>query len=119
MSAPKKSKTYHFNDEWEEEFLFTMVKDKCICLVCRASVALPKRGNLERHHKSLHKIYESDFPLKSEIRRRKVQDLKGSLKAEQAMFTRPSKQSEAATVASFKISHILAKHKNPLKMARY
>ncbi|XP_057671177.1 protein FAM200C-like [Diorhabda carinulata] len=31
------------------------------------------------------------------------------------MFTRPAKQSKAATIASFKISHILAKHKKPFE----
>ncbi|KAL3279120.1 hypothetical protein HHI36_016634 [Cryptolaemus montrouzieri] len=31
------------------------------------------------------------------------------------MFSRPAKQSKAATIASFKISHILAKHKKPFE----
>ncbi|XP_045465147.1 general transcription factor II-I repeat domain-containing protein 2A-like isoform X1 [Harmonia axyridis] len=115
MSAVKKSKTYHFNNDWEEEFFFCMVKDKCICLICRASVAMPKRGNLERHHKTVHKNYEKDFPSQSELRKRKVRDLLACLKKEQAMFTRPVKQSKAATIASFKISHILAKHKKPFE----
>ncbi|XP_072378669.1 general transcription factor II-I repeat domain-containing protein 2-like [Diabrotica undecimpunctata] len=114
MSAAKKSKTY-FNNAWEEEFLFTMVKDKYVYLVGRSSDALPKRGNLERHYKTLHKNYENDFPQKSLFRKRKVQDLKSSLKTEQSMFTRPVKQSVAATIASFKISYILAQHKKPFE----
>ncbi|XP_050508081.1 protein ZBED8-like [Diabrotica virgifera virgifera] len=92
-----------------------MVKDKCVCLVCRSSVALPKCGNLERHYKTLHKNYENDFPQNSLFRKRKVQDLKSSLKTEQSMFTRPVKQSVAATIASFKISYILAQHKKPFE----
>lgn len=115
MSARKKSKTYHFNNDWEEEFFFCMVKDKCICVICRASVAIPKRGNLERHHKTVHKNYEKDFPPQSELRKRKVSDLISCLKKQQTMFTRPAKQSKAATIASFKISHILAKHKKPFE----
>lgn len=115
MSAVKKSKTYHFNKDWEEEFFFCMVKDKCICVICLASVAIPKRGNLERHHKTVHKNYEKDFPPQSELRKRKVSDLISCLKKEQSMFTRPAKQSKAATIASFKISHILAKHKKPFE----
>ncbi|XP_072397972.1 protein FAM200C-like [Diabrotica undecimpunctata] len=115
MSAAKKSKTYHFNNAWEEEFLFPMVKDKCVCLVCRSSVALPKRGNLERHYKTLQKNYENDFPQNSLFNKRKVKDLKSSLKTEQSMFTRPVKQSVAATIASFKISYILAPHKKPFE----
>lgn len=113
MSAAKKKKTYFFNDDWEEEFLFIMIKDKCMCLICRTSIALAKRGNLERHYKTMHTKYEIDFPLKSELRKRKVQDLKNDLKAQQAMFTQPVHQSKAATIASFKISYILAKNKKP------
>jgi hypothetical protein len=41
MSVPKKNKTYHFHDEWEIEYFFVMVKDKC-CLICNTSVSLPK-----------------------------------------------------------------------------
>lgn len=115
MSAMKKSKTYHFNNDWEEEFFFCMVKDKRICIICCTSVAIPKRGNLERHHKTVHKNYEKDFPPQSELRKRKVSDLISCLKKEQTMFTRPAKQSKAATIASFKISHILAKHKKPFE----
>lgn len=115
MSALRKRKLYIFNDDWEEEFFFTMIKDKCICLICRASVALPKRGNLERHYKTMQTKYENDFPLKSELRRRKVHDLKNGLKAEQAMFTKPVHQSKAATIASFKISYLLAKNKKPFE----
>lgn len=29
----KKQKTYHFHVEWEHDFLFTIVKDKTICLI--------------------------------------------------------------------------------------
>ncbi|XP_072380584.1 zinc finger BED domain-containing protein 5-like [Diabrotica undecimpunctata] len=115
MSAAKKSKRNHFHNAWEEEFLFTIVKDKCVCLVCRSSVALSKRGNLERHYKTLHENYENDFPQNSLFRKRKVQDLKSSLKTEQSMFTRSVKQSVAATIASFKISYILAQHKKPFE----
>ncbi|KAL3287647.1 hypothetical protein HHI36_002114 [Cryptolaemus montrouzieri] len=115
MSEAKKSKTYHFNNDWEEEFLFCMVKDDCICLVCRASVAIPKPGNLERHHETVYKNYVKDFPPHSELRKRKVRDLISCLKKERTMFTRPAKQLKTATIASFQISRILAKHKKPFE----
>jgi hypothetical protein len=38
---------YHFHDEWEIEYLFVVVKDKCCCLICNASVSLPKKGILK------------------------------------------------------------------------
>lgn len=115
MSAAKKSKTYHFNAEWEEEFFFVMMKEKCICLICQVVLAIPKRGNLERHYKTMHSTHVKDFPLKSEVRKCKLKDLKRSLSGQQAMFTRPLEQSKAATAASFKICHVLAKHKKPFE----
>ena len=74
MSAgpSKKLKTYHFHPEWEEEYFVVMSHSKVICLICKASVALPKKGNVERHYRSVHKAYDSDFPPSSELRKRKV-----------------------------------------------
>ena len=77
----KKSKTYHFHEEWEEEFMFTMVKDKCVCMLCHQTLALSKRGNLERHHNTNHDKFNS-FPAKSAICARRVAELKAWLKAQ-------------------------------------
>ncbi|CAH0407240.1 unnamed protein product [Chilo suppressalis] len=86
-----------------------------VLFVIRQLQYLCKRGNLERHHKTVHINYEKYFPPQSESRKRKVRDFVSHLKKEQTMFTRPAKQSKAATIASLKISHILAKHKKPLE----
>jgi hypothetical protein len=72
----KEEQTYHFHDEWEIEYLFVMVKDKCCCLICNASVSLPKKGNLERHYNAVHSNkYDADFPPKSEIHILKLKEL--------------------------------------------
>ncbi|KAL2097960.1 hypothetical protein ACEWY4_007167 [Coilia grayii] len=110
---PKKPKTYIFHQEWEEEFLFTLVKEKCVCLMCHQPQALSKRGNLERHHNTNHPKFKNSFPPKSQIRAKKVQELKAALKAQQSVFTKPTSQNKAATEASFRVSHLLVKHKKP------
>jgi hypothetical protein len=75
MSVQKNSKTYHFHNEWEVEY-FVMVKDECFCLICNASVSLPKKGNLGRHYNALHCTkYDADFPPKSEIRKLKFKKM--------------------------------------------
>ncbi|KAL7397457.1 hypothetical protein ABVT39_022401 [Epinephelus coioides] len=109
----KKAKTYNFHPEWEEEFLFTLVKDKCVCLLCHQTQALCKRGNLERHHTTNHQKFKDGYPPKSTIRARKVDELKSGLKAQQSLFTKPASQNKAAAEASFRVSHLLAKHKKP------
>lgn len=114
-SSAKKSKTYHYHSEWEEEFFFVMVKDKCVCLICNSSVALPKRANVERHFKTTHSKYATDFPFGSENRKIKVRELKSSLSAQQSFFTKPDSKSKAATLASFAVTEILIKRKKPFE----
>ena len=69
MIDPKRQKTYHFHKEWEEDYFFVMSNSKCVCLICQATISLPKKGNLERHFTTMHKRYEKDFPSKSELRK--------------------------------------------------
>jgi hypothetical protein len=38
-----------FNAEWSNKYLFTVFRDKVICLVCRQTVAVPKEYNVARH----------------------------------------------------------------------
>lgn len=61
----EKPKIYHFHSEWEEDFFFTTTNSKCVCLIYHSNVALAKKGNVERHFKTVHKKYECDFPAKS------------------------------------------------------
>lgn len=109
--STKKTKTYHFHNEWEEDYFFTMNQLKCVCLICYASPALSKKGNLERHFKSCHKKYDTDFPPKSELRKRKVHELKSQFSAKQNLFTGARSKSRAATIASFRVSRVPAQHK--------
>ena len=52
MNNSKKIKTYHYHEEWEHDYFFIMIKNKCCCLICNNSISLPKKGNLERHFKT-------------------------------------------------------------------
>ncbi|KAL1492435.1 hypothetical protein ABEB36_010687 [Hypothenemus hampei] len=119
MSHPainiKKPKTYHYHDEWEEEFFFAMKNNKCICIICLLSVALPKRANVERHFRTVHKQYENNYPLGTEIRKAKVKQLMMQLSMQQSYFMRSNTKSKSATMASFKVAEILTKHKKPFE----
>jgi len=53
-----------------------MINENCTWLICNASLALPKKGNLERHFMTRHAKYNDDYPLGSEARKMKVRDLK-------------------------------------------
>jgi hypothetical protein len=98
MSVPKKSKTYQFHDEWEIEYFFVMVKDKCCCLICNASVSFPKKANLELHYNTLHNNkYDADFKPKSEISCSTAVDGKSRL------------LSNNATISFFKVCNLIVK----------
>ena len=88
---------------------------KSICLICNANVTLPKKGNLERHFKPVHKSYDTNFPAKSPLRARKIQELKSQLAAQQSVFTRPNTKSKAATIASYRVSRVPAKGNKSFK----
>lgn len=60
--SKKKQKAYHFHQEWETDYFFTSVKDRCVCLICETSVAVGKKSNVEQHFTTLHKTFDRDFP---------------------------------------------------------
>ena len=56
-----------------------MVNDTCTCLVCNASLALPKKGNVETHFMTRHAKYNENFLLESEAKKMNVNALKSNL----------------------------------------
>ncbi|XP_069077106.1 general transcription factor II-I repeat domain-containing protein 2-like [Pleurodeles waltl] len=110
-SKRRKSKTYYFHPEWENSFLFTQIEDTCACLICGAKLAVGKKGNVERHFSTMHMHFERKFPKGSNVRSQKVSDLKAALQAQYSIFAKPTKKANAATEASFKVTHHLIKNK--------
>ncbi|KAM3604163.1 uncharacterized protein V6R79_007238 [Siganus canaliculatus] len=109
--AEKRKKTCHFHSEREEEFFFTNVKENCVCLICGATVATAKRYNVERHFSACHKSYHANYPPGRALRTEKARELKAALGKQQCFFTRPVKNSQKATKASFRATHFLIKKK--------
>jgi len=107
----KRQKTYHFHKEWEEDYFFVMFNSRCVCLICCASISLVKKGNLERHFITMHNKYTKDFLVQSELRQKKLEELKSQLATQQSIFTKPNTRGKAAKIASYRVCHILAKYK--------
>ena len=82
-------------------------------MLCHQTQALRKRGNLERPYNTNSLKFKDLFPLKSAIRAKKVEELKSALRAQQSLFVKPAVQYQAATEASYRVSHLLANHKKP------
>ncbi|CAL9684508.1 unnamed protein product [Knipowitschia caucasica] len=91
MSSAKR-KTYAFHEQWETDFLFTNVNNKCVCLICGFSVAVGKRCNVQRHFVSVHGNFSHKFPTGSNLRKEKVMELKSALQRQQSLFTKTTKK---------------------------
>ncbi|KAG8233889.1 hypothetical protein J437_LFUL005216 [Ladona fulva] len=113
--SSKRNRTYNFNTDWEESYCFVNVKDKYVCLLCSCSVAVAKKHYVERHFKTNYATFNTNYPLQSELRKKKIAQLKLNLSAQQCVFTRPAVKSKKATVASLNICHMLAKKKKPFQ----
>ncbi|KAE9521271.1 hypothetical protein AGLY_018334 [Aphis glycines] len=113
MNPNKKCKTYHFNQEWELEFFFVDIKGKCVCLLCRDTLSIFKRGNIERHYRTKHADFDLKFPTDSSLRQDKQKTMKLKLNQEQSDFKNPNKLAQNVTIVSFKVAYLLAKKKNP------
>lgn len=110
-SASKKQKTYHFNTEWEQLYFFTEFKGKNICLLCNATVSVAKKGNIERHHKTMHSTFEKMYPINSSIRSEKLKLVKNQLTGQQSTMLRTVDRCKTATEASFRVAQIIAQKK--------
>ncbi|XP_054831567.1 general transcription factor II-I repeat domain-containing protein 2A-like [Eublepharis macularius] len=111
----RRHRNYFFNPEWEERFCFVELKGKSMCLLCSSTVAIPKKYNVQRHFETHHSAFSSCFPLGSELRKKKLEELKSTLAPQQPQFTRPAAPCKNTTIASFKIASLLAKRKKPFE----
>lgn len=111
MSVAKKTKIYHYHDEWEHDYFFVMSNSKCFCLICSTSIAIPKKGNVQRHFQTMHETYDTEYPKNTEIRKAKIQALKKQTSMQQNMFVKVMKQPVTVSIASLRVCHLLAKKK--------
>ncbi|XP_026816124.1 general transcription factor II-I repeat domain-containing protein 2A-like [Rhopalosiphum maidis] len=92
-----------------------MLKEKCICLICQITISTTKKCNLERHFRTTHSKFDIDFRPKTEVRKKQLEKLKLETDKQQLIFTKPVLKSKAATIASLRISHVLAKNKKSFR----
>ena len=100
-----------FQDRWEADYLLVNVKDRPVCLVCGANVAVRKEYNIRRHYETKHQDKYKDLDMKQKLQ--KVEEMKRSLVSRQTMFTKAKSQSEAAVKASIIVGAEIAKSARP------
>ena len=75
----ERQRSYSFNRGWDEQYCFNEYRGKPVCLLCSGSVSIPKKSNVERHFLTNHRNFNIEFPVKSELRKQKVKELKSKL----------------------------------------
>ncbi|XP_062998575.1 general transcription factor II-I repeat domain-containing protein 2-like [Elgaria multicarinata webbii] len=113
--ARKRQRTYLFHKEWEEKYCFMDVNGKSVCLICSSTVAVAKKHNVQRHFERNHSTFAKNYPLDSELRKMKVNEMKSKFAIQLTGFTKPVVQSKNTTIASFKIASLLVKRNKPFE----
>ena len=75
---------------------------KYLCFISQSTIALPKKSNVERHFRTVYEKCDTDFPPKSELRKKKVKELKSHLSGQQSFFIQQTSKAKATTEASFR-----------------
>lgn len=106
-----------FNKTWTARYLFTEVRGKAVCLVCGDQIAVFKDYNLSRHYETKHA--ENYKNLTDAEMARISEDLVAKLQKQQGFFTKLHASRNAATTASFVISHKIAKNSKPFAAGEF
>lgn len=100
-----------FQNRWENEYMFTEIAGKPVCLLCGGNVAVMKEYNLRRHYETKHEDKCKNLGTVQKLQ--KVEELKKNLTSQQTFFTKAKPQSEAAVKASFIVAEEIAKSGRP------
>ena len=101
----KKPKTSHFHREWES-FFFTVIFE-----VRLPHLPVYHRNTEEGKCGAAFSNYDTNFPPKSELRKKMVKEFKCHLSGQQSLFSQLTSKVKAATEASFRVSHLIEKNK--------
>jgi hypothetical protein len=100
-----------FKEDWTSEYFFIKSGGKPVCLICQRTVSVSKEYYIKRHYESKHK---GKFDcLTSELRERKISNLKASLIGKQNIFSVKCIRNESGVRASYVVAEIIAKTGRP------
>jgi hypothetical protein len=112
----KRTRTYDaegriFQERWELNYFFVEHRGAPVCLICNESVAIMKDYNLRRHYETRH---NDDFgKFEGRMREDKLASLKKNLAAQQNIFKKVLRQTDAAMRASYEVAVAIAKQGKP------
>lgn len=108
----KATKRRSFNPDWELSYFVVECSNKPHCLLCGENISVCKAYNVKRHYQSVHTNHGDTFKSKT-TRMEKLNQLKSQLNEQQEKLSSAISTSELATLASYKISWLVAREKKP------
>jgi hypothetical protein len=100
-----------FKEQWNVDYFVIKSDIKALCLICNDTIAVLKEYNIQRHYETKHSSRYSQFT--GQLRTEKFEKLQKNLSSMQFVFKKKVAENEAATRASFRVAHILAKKGKP------
>ena len=82
-----------FQEKLPENYLYTEVNTKAVCLVCNQQVSVLKEYSIQRHYETLHK--EKYHHLKGQLGKEEIDNFLAGLKKQQSTFTFSHEVSDA------------------------
>ncbi|KAJ8261019.1 hypothetical protein COCON_G00167420 [Conger conger] len=102
-----------FQEKWTVDYFFVEDNGNATCLICREKVAVLKKYNLERHYATKHAEHYSKY--QGDEREKTASQLRKLLVFQQNLSLKRKKESEAAVLASYAVSEMIAKAGKPYK----
>ncbi|KAK6490688.1 general mRNAion factor II-I repeat domain-containing protein 2-like, partial [Huso huso] len=121
MEPPKKKRSIveegrTFQEKWSSSYFVIKNGEKALCLICKQQIPAMKEYNVKRHYETNHGSYNS---LVGDQRKKKLEQLRRELSAQQSIFKNVSKASEAATRDSYVVAHEIAKRSKPFSEGEF
>lgn len=114
-NQPKKRKLVEekriFQEQWTEKFCFIENKGNILCLICKATVAVPKEYNIKRHFQTKHGDFNKKYT--GDLRTQKISSMVRLLQAQQNVFKKCNESAEQGVEVSFDIANLIAKLSRP------
>jgi hypothetical protein len=82
-----------------------------MCIICNKTISVLKEYNIKRHYETKHSQNYSKFT--GSLRLEKYECLKRGLKCQELLFKKVNAEQAAATRASLREAHSIAKHGKP------
>src|SRR4029434_8501001 len=82
-----------------------------VCLMCSETLAIIKSGDVKCNYEMKHKSFEQTYPLKSELRAQKINDLKAQYDRSTRILTHSFTAQQPANECSLRVAWVLGQHK--------